>query len=98
MIQLLLPGVGGCGNTSRELVLPAAVGATWRTPGSAGGTSAVGQGSSVTTVPAPPARTAPATIGLQLSGLVASLPLWGASDSAMASMWQEVGTVTHGWL
>lgn len=40
----------------------------------------------------------PATIKLQLSGLVASLSLWGAGDSATASMWQEVGTVTHGWL
>lgn len=38
----------------------------------------------------------PATVGLQLSGLVASLSLWGAGDSAEGSMWQEVGTVTHG--
>lgn len=39
-----------------------------------------------------------ATNRLQLSGLVASLSLWGASDSATGSMWQEVGAVTHAWL
>ena len=56
----------------------------------------MGQGSSGTTVPAPPHHSchhrAPAFRP------VASLSLWGAGDSAMASMWQEVGTVTHGWL
>lgn len=52
------------------------------------------RGSRDTAMPAPP----PATMGLQFSALVASLSLWGASDSAMGSMWQEVGTVTHGWL
>lgn len=46
--------------------------------------------------PAGPAPSTPATIGLQLSGLVASLSLWGAGDSAKGSMWQEVGTVSHG--
>jgi hypothetical protein len=58
--------------------------------GPAEGTVALGE-AQWPTLPAFP----PATIGLQLSGLVASLSLWGASDSTMGSMWQEVGTVSH---
>lgn len=45
---------------------------------------------------ASPPHPTPATIGLQLSSLAASLSLWGAGESAMGSMWQEVGTMTHG--
>lgn len=55
-----------------------------------------GEGGRGPAVPAPLLSHYQAPSGSCVLALWPVFPFWGASDSATGSMWQEVGTVTHG--